>query len=261
MFLNMISSVLIALSRCLNHSIMFCFVLWSSWFVINFIFGLTDFSRWSSKFPIAWMAVVPSRGQSSERLLSWQRRLALVCTWTALVCVKLCHSMRSRESNGKPFVPSLIPSTYHGILRFANDISWAVLFVFFWFVCVFAICCVLFSFVLYNYIINYNQMDAWHIQFCCHRYKGFGGMSGALLCSSRSLVSLASDWQVRLGGSVFTQAPQWIDASDLSPAGAFFFMPVCVFLIFFQFVAFSEVAMTPKNRQSVPCGEDFGIRA
>ena len=64
-------------------------------------------------------------------------------------------------------------------------------------------------------------MDAWHIQFCC-RYKGFGGMSGALLCSSRSLVSLASDWQVRLGGSVFTQAPQWIDASDLSPAGAFF---------------------------------------
>ena len=81
-------------------------------------------------------------------------------------------------------------------------------------------------------------------------------MSGALLCSSRSLVSMASDWQVRLGGSVFTQAPQWIDASDLSPAGAFDDS-----LCYFSSRSFSEVAMTPKNRQRVPCGEGIGIRA
>ena len=33
---------------------------------------------------------------------------------------------------------------------------------------------------------------------------------------------------------MFTQAPQWIDASDLSPAGAFFFLLVCVFFDIFS---------------------------
>eukprot|EP00434_Breviolum_minutum_P001392 symbB.v1.2.001223.t2/scaffold66.1/size357995/26 len=43
-------------------------------------------------------------------------------------------------------------------------------------------------------------------------YKGFGGMNGALLATSKSLISSALDWKARLGGRVFTQAPHWIDA-------------------------------------------------
>ena len=60
-------------------------------------------------------------------------------------------------------MPSLIPSTYHGILRFAKDISWAVLFVFFGLcvclrsvVCSFHLCYIII--INYIYIYNYNQM-------------------------------------------------------------------------------------------------------
>lgn len=40
-------------------------------------------------------------------------------------------------------------------------------------------------------------------------------MNGALLATSKSLISSALDWKARLGGRVFTQAPHWIDARAL----------------------------------------------
>ncbi|CAE7201211.1 ltaA, partial [Symbiodinium necroappetens] len=45
-------------------------------------------------------------------------------------------------------------------------------------------------------------------------YKGFGGMAGALLAASDSLISLAADWRSRLGGGLFTFTPQWLDARE-----------------------------------------------
>lgn len=40
-------------------------------------------------------------------------------------------------------------------------------------------------------------------------------MNGALLATSKYLISSALDWKARLGGRVFTQAPHWIDARAL----------------------------------------------
>ncbi|CAE7557211.1 ltaA, partial [Symbiodinium natans] len=45
-------------------------------------------------------------------------------------------------------------------------------------------------------------------------YKGFGGMAGALLATTESVASLAADWRARLGGSLFTLTPQWLDARE-----------------------------------------------
>ena len=55
------------------------------------------------------------------------------------------------------------------------------------------------------------------------RYKGFGGMNGALLATSKSLISSALDWKARLGGGVLTQAPHWIDARALPQKAHVFF--------------------------------------
>ncbi|CAK0811715.1 unnamed protein product, partial [Prorocentrum cordatum] len=43
-------------------------------------------------------------------------------------------------------------------------------------------------------------------------YKGLGGTCGAMLCGESSLVGIARAWLVRLGGSMFTLAPHWLDA-------------------------------------------------
>eukprot|EP00928_Gymnodinium_smaydae_P026160 TRINITY_DN20620_c1_g2_i1.p1 TRINITY_DN20620_c1_g2~~TRINITY_DN20620_c1_g2_i1.p1 ORF type:complete len:423 (-),score=96.99 TRINITY_DN20620_c1_g2_i1:103-1293(-) len=43
-------------------------------------------------------------------------------------------------------------------------------------------------------------------------YKGLGGLCGAMLCGSKDFVDAASDWRTRLGGSMFTLTPQWLDA-------------------------------------------------
>lgn len=43
-------------------------------------------------------------------------------------------------------------------------------------------------------------------------YKGLGAMSGAMLCGDKSFVAASKELRTRLGGSVFTFAPQWLDA-------------------------------------------------
>lgn len=43
-------------------------------------------------------------------------------------------------------------------------------------------------------------------------YKGLGALSGAMLCGDADLVASARSWRERLGGSVFTYTPQWLDA-------------------------------------------------
>ena len=43
-------------------------------------------------------------------------------------------------------------------------------------------------------------------------YKGFGGLAGAILLSTRDVISSAARWRTQLGGNVFTLAPGWMDA-------------------------------------------------
>lgn len=45
-------------------------------------------------------------------------------------------------------------------------------------------------------------------------YKGLGGMSGAMLCGEAGLLQAARAWRERLGGSVFSFAPAWLDAQS-----------------------------------------------
>ncbi|CAE7717375.1 ltaA, partial [Symbiodinium pilosum] len=45
-------------------------------------------------------------------------------------------------------------------------------------------------------------------------YKGFGGLSGAMLTAPAALTMLATDWRARLGASMFSLAPQWLDARE-----------------------------------------------
>lgn len=50
-------------------------------------------------------------------------------------------------------------------------------------------------------------------------YKGLGGMNGAMLCSTEGIIGLASQWRARLGGSLFTLAPHWLDAREQLQSG------------------------------------------
>eukprot|EP00931_Biecheleriopsis_adriatica_P009072 TRINITY_DN110182_c0_g1_i1.p1 TRINITY_DN110182_c0_g1~~TRINITY_DN110182_c0_g1_i1.p1 ORF type:complete len:396 (-),score=71.51 TRINITY_DN110182_c0_g1_i1:47-1234(-) len=45
-------------------------------------------------------------------------------------------------------------------------------------------------------------------------YKGLGGMNGAMLCSGQAFIKKAAEWRTRLGGSLFTSAPHWLDARE-----------------------------------------------
>ena len=45
-------------------------------------------------------------------------------------------------------------------------------------------------------------------------YKGLGGASGAMLCGAGDFICAAKTWQTKLGGSVFSSTPHWLDAKE-----------------------------------------------